>query len=283
MGEILGQFGQLLPGVGQIFTSGQHIPPLARQVIPALGLFLVDLRQLLPEDLIGQAGLDLLQAFLAEVWIRADGIGHHVDVRVMALVVESGVPPQIRRRDTHGLGNGPRLGTHQLPPGLCGFKSCISCVLPAQGDDVGPYIAVMVCNLIGSFIQIQRFIRRAPKAMSALPFGTGPGGKILDVALTGADFEKIVLCASGDKFAGGSHAGFFQIVLIFQAALAVWEVLQKLVDHALLLFGGRQIGPAADLLVRTPGRIFPIEFNALPGGNVTDVICQMRGDARRGR
>ncbi|KAF5028101.1 hypothetical protein DSECCO2_662580 [anaerobic digester metagenome] len=70
------------------------------QVIPPLGLFPVKRDELLTENLICQRGLHFFDALFREIalsWIGA--IADHVDMRVVGLVVESGVPFQMVRVD----------------------------------------------------------------------------------------------------------------------------------------------------------------------------------------
>ena len=64
--------------------------------------FLVEGQQLVPEDLIGQLGAHLLDAFFREIPLlgvrRPD---HHVDVGVVLFVVEGGTPTKIAWRNFH--------------------------------------------------------------------------------------------------------------------------------------------------------------------------------------
>ena len=60
------------------------------------------MEQFLTEDLIGQRGLDLPYPIFGQVrLIRLCRPCHHVDVGMVALVMERRVPTEILRRDLH--------------------------------------------------------------------------------------------------------------------------------------------------------------------------------------
>ena len=64
------------------------------------------MEQFLTEDLVGERELDLPYPIFGQVCL----IGfhrprHHVDVRMIALVMEGGVPVEILRRDLHRRGD----------------------------------------------------------------------------------------------------------------------------------------------------------------------------------
>ena len=70
------------------------------------------MEQFLTENLVGQRGLDLADTIFGQVCL----IGfhrprHHVDVRMIALIVECRVPAEVLRRDLHRRGN-----VADLPP-----------------------------------------------------------------------------------------------------------------------------------------------------------------------
>ena len=89
------------------------------QRIPPLGLLPVEFRQILPEDLSCQTGLDLGNPFFCQVAgpaIRA--VADHVDVGMVGLVVEGGVPPELLPGDLHGLGHLHGISGEQAFPPL---------------------------------------------------------------------------------------------------------------------------------------------------------------------
>ena len=70
------------------------------------------MEQLLTEYLIGESGLDLPNTILGEVClIRFHRPSHHVDVGMIALIVERGVPVEILRRYLHRRGDVIAVGT----------------------------------------------------------------------------------------------------------------------------------------------------------------------------
>ena len=82
------------------------------QFVAGLAFLLVDMEQFLAEDLIGQRGLDLPYPIFGQVrLIRLCRPRHHVDVRMIALVMEGGIPTEILRRDLHRRGDVIAVGT----------------------------------------------------------------------------------------------------------------------------------------------------------------------------
>ena len=70
------------------------------------------MEQLLTEDLVGERGLDLADTIFGQVRL----IGflrpcHHVDVGMIALIVEGGVPVEILRRYLHRRRDVVAMGT----------------------------------------------------------------------------------------------------------------------------------------------------------------------------
>ena len=91
----------------------QHgFPRFRHQFIARLAFLLIDVQQLLSEDLIGQRGLDLPYPIFGQV--RLIGFHrprHHVDVGMIALIVERRVPAKVLRRDLHRRGDIIAVGT----------------------------------------------------------------------------------------------------------------------------------------------------------------------------
>jgi len=95
--------GHLPHGLRQ-FQHG--FPCFRHQLIARFAFLLVDVQQLLTEDLIGERGLDLPYPIFGQVrLIRLCRPRHHVDVRMIALIVEGGVPAKVLRRDLHRRGD----------------------------------------------------------------------------------------------------------------------------------------------------------------------------------
>ena len=88
--------GILLDGLHQL----QHFPPhLPHQLISGIRLLFVEMEHFVAENIVGELGLDLTDALFGEVGLsRLCGPGHHVDVRVLALVVKGGVPAEVTGR-----------------------------------------------------------------------------------------------------------------------------------------------------------------------------------------
>ena len=88
------------------FSSFRH------QLASRFAFLLVDVQQLLSEDLVGQRGLDLPYPIFGQVClIRLCRPRHHVDVGMIALIVEGRVPTEILRWYLHRRGDVIAVGT----------------------------------------------------------------------------------------------------------------------------------------------------------------------------
>ena len=85
----------------------QHrLPRFRYQLVAGFAFLLVDVQQLLTENLVGQRGFDLAYPVFGQVrLIRLCRPRHHVDVRMIALIVEGRVPAEVLRRYFHRRGN----------------------------------------------------------------------------------------------------------------------------------------------------------------------------------
>ena len=104
----------------------------------------IDLFHLITEDGIGQFGTHGRNPILCEesfLWvIRPD---HHVDVRMMTLIVESGVPLEVVCGYFHGVCQVHLMHHEQRAPRLRTVIMQSSGILPAQRVDDGPHISLM--------------------------------------------------------------------------------------------------------------------------------------------
>ena len=101
--------GHLPHGLRQ-FQHG--FPCFHHQLVAGFAFLLVDVQQLLSEDLIGQRGPDLPYPIFGQVClIRLCRPRHHVDVRMIALIVECRVPAEVLRRYFHRRGDVIAVGT----------------------------------------------------------------------------------------------------------------------------------------------------------------------------
>ena len=121
----------------------QHRPAgFPYQLISGLRLLFVEMQHFVAEDIIGELGLDLTDTFLGEVGLpRLDGPGHHVDVRMLALVVEGSIPSEVTGRYLHCRRDVAAVGLDEISPRRGVIKPKPGSILTFEGDDVRPYIS----------------------------------------------------------------------------------------------------------------------------------------------
>ena len=160
----------------------QHRPPrLAHQLISGLRLLFVEMQPFVAEDIIGQLGLDLTDTFLGEVGLsRLCGPGHHVDVRMLALVVEGSVPSEVAGRDLHCRRDVVAVGADELSPRCGVIEAEPGRILTLEGDDVRPHISGVALQLLHGFLHRDRFLI-TEQAVGTDALSAGAGGDVLHV------------------------------------------------------------------------------------------------------
>ena len=237
------------------------------QRIPPLGLLPVEFRQILPENLLGQIGLDLGDARFCQVAgpaIRA--VADHVDVGMVGLVVEGGVPPELLPGDLHGLGHLHGVSGEQAFPPLRVIVPQPGGVLPPQGNNREPNVAGVVGDLLRHLGECQKLVRAGEQSVGPRALGTGPAGDVLDVVLLLGGAVVVVLQRPGDKVRGVAPGRRGGVVLILEGPPTEGKVPEELFHHLPLFFCGGQFG-----------RLFREPLGALPGGHVPDVVAQVGG------
>ena len=133
----------------------QHRPPrLAHQPISGLRLLFVEMQHFVAEDIIGQLGFDLTDAFLGEVGLaRLGGPGHHVDVRMLALVVEGSIPSEVTGWDLHCRRDVVAVGADEVSPRRGVIEAEPGSILTLEGDDVRPHISRVALQFLHGLLQ----------------------------------------------------------------------------------------------------------------------------------
>ena len=161
----------------------QHgFPRLCHQLVSRFAFLLVDVQQLLPEDLIGERGLDLTDTIFGQVClIRLCRPRHHVDVRMIALIVECRVPTEVLRWDLHCRRDVIAVGAKQSAPRVRVIVPQPLRVLPVEGDDVRPHIAGVVIQFVCNSGEVNGIVI-TEQAVFPQPLRSRPQGDVLGVA-----------------------------------------------------------------------------------------------------
>ena len=130
-------------------------------------------------------GLDLTDALFREVGLPGPGRpGHHVDVRVFALIVESGVPAEVAGRYVHCRCDLIAVEADEISPCRRALSKPRRASSSCRREDVRPHIAGAV------FQFFQRFFQRHAVAVARQLVGAGllrtftPRGVPLDIITT---------------------------------------------------------------------------------------------------
>ena len=187
----------------------QHdLPCLLYQLVAGGAFRFVEMQQFLLKDFVGQYGFDFLDTIPVQVRLsRLRRPRHHVDVRVITLVVEGGVPAEVLRVNAHSSGDVVAVRPQKCTPCRSIVIAQPCSVLPLQGDDVRPHIAGVMAQFVHGCVQRHR-ICVAEQAMTAQPLRSGASGNVLSVAFGRLHAAPVLLQRQRDErrcvgFGGG--------------------------------------------------------------------------------
>jgi len=117
-------------------------------------LLLIDVQTVVPVDRADQRGLDAADTLLGEkAFFRICGEDHHVNMDVLLLFMESGIPAKAVRVDLIALGDvGDRCVDELLPVFKIGITQPLR-VLAGEGDDRRPHISRVTRHLCHGILQ----------------------------------------------------------------------------------------------------------------------------------
>ena len=124
------------------------------------------------------------------LWII--GPCHHVNVRMMLLVVEGSAPPKAAGRNFHGRRPFCLMGQQQSAPALAVFVAQPCGILPLQGVDEGPYRTGVCVDLLHGLLQISSTVRREQTVRS------GPLRNVLQITTACRGFHQFHTISGGD-------------------------------------------------------------------------------------
>ena len=159
MVETITANASILEAVGIFFRS-------CFQIRTRLFLFLIDIREILAKNIVGQFRPHGLNRFFRQVTILFfRGIHNHVHMWMMSLIMECRVPPQIFTINFHMFGKHGSLRTKQCHP-------LVSMVIPQAGSifsakryHMGPDDPLMLCYLLLYLTQNNRLPGIRKKSM----------------------------------------------------------------------------------------------------------------------
>ena len=106
------------------------------------------------EDIVGQLGLDLTDALFGKIGLsRLCGPGHHVDVRVLALVVEGSVPAEVVGWDLHCRRDVVAVRLNEISPRRSVIEAEPGSILTLEGDDVRPHVSGVALQFLHGLLQ----------------------------------------------------------------------------------------------------------------------------------
>ncbi len=251
----------------------QHVVTLLGELVPALGLLTVNLRQVLAEDFLCQGGLDRGDAgFVQEAGPAVGAPADHVDVRVVRFIVEGGVPAELAVGDFHRLRHLRCKAGEQFPPLFCVVVAKAGGVLPAQGDNREPDVAWGAGHRLRHLCEIDRAVAAREETMRAGTHGPGTFGDVVYITVPARQLQAIIFDCTGDELAGVPASRGGEVVAVLKQLLGGREVPQELFHHLLLVLCSGQ------------GTLAGVDaFHTLTGGDVADIPLPLGGGILLGR
>ena len=238
-------------------------PRFRHQFIAGLAFLLIDVQQLLSEDLIGQRGLDLPYPIFGQVClIRLCRPRHHVDVRMVTLIVEGRVPTKILQWDLHRCGDVVAVGAEQCAPCVRMVIPQPLRILPVEGDDVRPHIAGVVIQFVCNSGEVNGIVI-TEQTVFPQPFRSGPQGDVLGVALGGREPVPIRFQRQRNERGRGCFGWVRRVVLVLHQLFCVRKILHQFCDE-LLLLACRWTVIRDDLHPLPCGDVLEVPASALP-------------------
>ena len=193
------------------------------------------------EDIVGQLGLDLTDALFGKIGLsRLCGPGHHVDVRVLALVVEGSIPSEVTGRYLHCRRDVVTVRPNEISPRRGVIEAEPDRILPLERDDMRPHVSGVAFQFFHGFLQ-RDCILITEQTVSADALRARTGGDILHVLFRLVDGIPVGLQRQRDERRGADLSGLRQVVLVLIERLAVRKVLDQFSGELLLLSCGRTV------------------------------------------
>ena len=122
---------------------------------------------------------------------------HHVNVRMIAFVMESCIPPKLQRRSLHGFCEICLLRAQKCPP-ACGIVVTETrSIIAPKGVNNRPDVALMRLKLLHRLFQINTVLG-SKQTVSAVLFRTRPCGNIAHIDAVCVFVQKLHAVARSD-------------------------------------------------------------------------------------
>ena len=119
-------------------------------------------------------------------------------MRMLALVMEGGVPTEIPGGNLHGGSNVIAVCTQERTPRLGVVIAQALSVLPMERNDVRPNISCVVLQFRHGFVQIHTILI-SKQSVVTQTLGAGPSGDVLGIAFGGLHLRPVLLQGQRDE------------------------------------------------------------------------------------
>ena len=247
------------------FHHGLASPRL--QFLPRDVFLLIDVHPIRVIDPSGEDGLHLPDALLGEIpFPGVRGEEDHVDMHLIRLLVEGGIPAQVVRLDLICRSDVADGGVHQRPPAFRAVIAQPLRVFTAQRDHRRPHISGVLRHLPYRLREILYLAVSVPQPVLAVLLDAGAVGDVVDKIFLLIQRLHVVFPHLLDERGGIALGGVIQILLVLNEFPAGGKGLQQPRDEVLLLFRRWK----CTALIRQ-------QLHAGTGSDVAGTLGQLRG------
>lgn len=216
---------------------------------------LVDVHPIRVIDPSGEDGLHLPDALLGKIpFLGVRGEENHVDMHLIRLLVEGGIPAQVVRLDLICRGDVTDGGVHQSLPVFRAVVAKPLRVLTAQRHHRRPHISGVLRHFPYRPRKIFYLTVGVPQPVLTVLLDAGAVGDVVDEIFLLIQRLHVVFPHLLDERGGAALGGVIQIFLVLNEFPAGGEGLQQPRDKVLLLFvAGSVLRSSASS--STPGRV----------------------------
>ena len=240
---------------------------LRLQLLPCGILLLVDVHPIRVVDPPGEDGFHFPDTFFSEIpFPGVRGEEDHVDMHLIRLSVEGGIPAQVVRLDLICRSDVTDGGIHQSLPVFRVVIAQPLCVFTAQRDHRCPHVAGVLRHLPYRLREILYLAVSVPQPVLAVLLDAGAVRDVVDEIFLLLQRLHVVFPHLLDERGGAALSGVIQILLVLNELPAGGEGLQQPRDKIPLLFCGGE----CTALIRQ-------QLHAGTGSDIASTLGQLRG------
>ena len=163
-------------------------------------LFFIDGKKIICKNILCKSRAQIRNAFSCEVGIcLLGGVDHEMNMRMMALIMKSGIPFQILHRDFKIICDCLRLCAKHIPPAFTGIEAESFRVLTAKRNNHRPHITFVLIQFLGHLFEFYTDAIVCKQTMRAKTLSSRTGCNIVRVCFYSNSFIGVIFQDADNK------------------------------------------------------------------------------------